>query len=86
MFLAVRELAFAKGRFTLMGAVIALIAVLTVLLSGLATGLVDDGISGLRALPISHLAFQKGADSTFSRSTIDTDSVSAFDGLPGVTA
>ena len=50
MFLAVRELSFARGRFALMGSVIALVAVLTVLLSGLATGLVDDGISGLRAL------------------------------------
>lgn len=86
MFLAVRDLAFAKGRFTLMGAVIALIAVLTVLLSGLATGLVDDGISGLRALPVTHLAFQQGADSTFSRSTVDSQSVAAFEGLPGVTA
>jgi putative ABC transport system permease protein len=86
MFLALRELAFAKGRFTLMGAVIALIAVLTVLLSGLATGLVDDGISGLRALPVTHLAFQQGADSTFSRSTVDSDSVAAFDGIAGVAA
>jgi putative ABC transport system permease protein len=86
MFLAVRELAFAKGRFMLMGAVIALIAVLTVLLSGLATGLVDDGISGLRALPVTHLAFQHGADSTFSRSTVDGESVTAFERLPGVLA
>lgn len=86
MFLALRELAFAKGRFMLMGAVIALIAVLTVLLSGLASGLVDDGISGLRALPVTHLAFQKGADSTFSRSTIDGESVAAFDRLDGAQA
>jgi putative ABC transport system permease protein len=40
MFLAVRELRFARGRFTLMGIVIALIAVLVVLLSGLSSGLV----------------------------------------------
>src|SRR5690606_34410942 len=71
MFLALRELSFARGRFALMGSVVALVAVLTVLLSGLATGLVDDGISGLRALPVSHLGFQQGADSTFSRSTVD---------------
>lgn len=81
MFLAVRELSFAKGRFALMGSVIALVAVLTVLLSGLATGLVDDGISGLRALPVTHLAFQQGADSTFSRSTVDAGSIAAFDSV-----
>ena len=49
MFLALRELTFARGRFALMGAVIALIAVLTVMLSGLASGLVNDGVSGLKA-------------------------------------
>ena len=86
MFLAVRELSFARGRFALMGSVIALVATLTVLLSGLATGLVDDGISGLRALPVSHLGFQHGADSTFSRSTIDSAAVAALDGVEGATA
>ena len=86
MFLAVRELSFARGRFALMGSVIALVAVLTVLLSGLATGLVDDGISGLRALPVSHLAFQEGADSTFSRSTIDAQAVAAIAAVPGAEA
>jgi len=69
-----------------MGSVIALVAVLTVLLSGLAAGLVDDGISGLRALPVSHLAFQEGTDSTFSRSTIDTADVEAFAAVPGARA
>ncbi len=34
------------------------------MLSGLATGLVDDGISGLRASPITHLTFQEGAESS----------------------
>ena len=57
MFLARRELRFAWGRFALMGSVIALVAVLTVMLSGLATGLVDDGMSGLRALPVTHLDY-----------------------------
>lgn len=42
MFLALRDLRFARGRFALMGAVVALIAVLGVLLSGLASGLADS--------------------------------------------
>jgi putative ABC transport system permease protein len=86
MFLAVRELAFARGRFALMGSVITLVALLSVLLSGLATGLVDDGISGLRSLPVSHLAFQQGTDSTFSRSTVGADSVAAMRAVPGAIA
>lgn len=86
MFLALRELSFARGRFALMGSVITLVAILTVLLSGLAAGLVDDGISGLRALPATHLAFQEGADSTFSRSTIGRDDIAAIAAAPDTTA
>lgn len=86
MFLARRELRYAWGRFALMGSVIALVAVLTVMLSGLATGLVDDGISGLRALPVSHLAFQARTDSTFSRSTIDVATIEQLNETNGVRA
>ena len=44
MFLALRELRFARGRFTLMGIVIALISLLVVMLSGL---LVDEPTAAL---------------------------------------
>jgi putative ABC transport system permease protein len=70
MFLALRDLRVARGRFALVGVVIALVALLTTLLSGLATGLVNDGISGLRRLPLTHLAFQPGAHGNFSRSSL----------------
>jgi len=78
MFLARRDLWVARGRFTLVGAVIALVALLSGLLSGLATGLVDDGISGLRRLPLTHLAFQAGAEAEFSRSSLDADDLSPW--------
>lgn len=70
MFLALRDLTVARGRFALVGLVIALVALLTTLLSGLASGLVDDGISGLRRLPLTHLALQPGAEGNFSRSSL----------------
>lgn len=71
MFLAWRDLRVARGRFVLVGVVIALVALLTTLLSGLANGLVDDGISGLRGLPLTHLALQPGAQHSFSRSSLN---------------
>lgn len=70
MFLALRDLRVGRGRFVLVGVVIGLVSLLTALLSGLANGLVDDGISGLRALPLTHLAFQPGSQHSFSRSTL----------------
>lgn len=85
MFLALRDLRFARGRFALMGAVVALIAVLGVLLSGLASGLADAGISGLRALPVTHMAFdEKATSEEFSRSTVEQEDWQAWADAPGV--
>ena len=78
MFLALRDLRAARGRFALMGGTVTLVTVLLVLLTGLADGLVDDGVSGLRSLPATHLAFTQGADATFSRSTVTDDEVAAL--------
>jgi putative ABC transport system permease protein len=86
MFLAVRELRFAKVRFGLMGAVVGLIAILMVMLSGLSVGLVRDGVSGLQSLPVTSFAFERGVqhDSAFSRSVVDVSAVDAWRGRPGV--
>lgn len=86
MYLGLRDLRVAKGRFALVGAVIGLVALLATVLSGLANGLVDDGISGLRALPITHLAFQEGAESSFSRSTLTSDALAPFAAADGIEA
>ncbi|GAA1536239.1 ABC transporter permease [Dactylosporangium maewongense] len=88
MFLALRELRFARSRFALMGAVVALIAVLMVLLSGLSSGLVNDGVSGLRRMPVTAFGFAEGTrvDGAFSRSVVDTRQVEAWRGQPGVEA
>ena len=88
MFLALRELRFARSRFAMMGGVVALIAVLMVLLSGLSSGLVNDGVSGLKKLPVTAFAFAQGTklDGAFSRSVIDTAQVEAWRSQPGVAA
>ncbi|MGO4203242.1 ABC transporter permease [Rhodococcus sp. TAF43] len=86
MFLALRELRFARSRFGLMGGVIALISVLMVLLSGLSSGLVEDGVSGLKAMPVDGFAFNEGTktDSAFSRSVVTDEQVDAWRAQPGV--
>jgi putative ABC transport system permease protein len=86
MFVGLRDLRCAWGRFVLMGAVVALVAVLTVLLTGLSTGLVDSGISGLRAMPLTDLAFQPKTNSTFSQSTLDAATIRALGRQPGIRA
>jgi putative ABC transport system permease protein len=58
MFIATRDLLFAKGRFVLMGTVVALVSFLVIILSGMSSGLVKANISGLMELPATHLAFE----------------------------
>jgi putative ABC transport system permease protein len=86
VFLAVRELAFARSRYVLMGGVVALIAILMVLLSGLSVGLVNDGVSGLKQLPVTSFAFQKDVskDSAFSRSLVDPADAKTWRDVSGV--
>ena len=88
MFLALRELIFARCRFSLMGGVIALIAVLMVMLSGLSSGLVNDGVSGLKSMPVTAIAFDQGTktDNAFSRSVIDGQQLTAWRSVEGVAA
>lgn len=86
MFLARRDLVAAKGRFLLMGTVVALIAMLGVLLAGLASGLVAAGTSGLESLGFTDLAFQPGAESTFSRSYLEPATVEDLSRVAGATA
>ncbi|MBO0898756.1 ABC transporter permease [Cellulomonas sp. zg-ZUI22] len=88
MFLALRELAFARTRFGLMGAVVGLISVLMVLLSGLSSGLVVDGVSGLMRSPVDAVAFEDGTktDSAFTRSVVtsaERDAWAARDDVDG---
>jgi putative ABC transport system permease protein len=71
MFIAVRDLAFAKGRFFLMGLVVVLISFLTTLLSGLSAGLVKNNISGLMQLPYTHIAFEYADEPTYRATLVD---------------
>ncbi|MCP4434848.1 MAG: ABC transporter permease [Actinomycetia bacterium] len=78
MYLARKDLRAARGRFALVGIVIGLIAFLATMLAGLANGLVDDGISGLRELPISHMAFAENSQAVFSRSILTEEELAAY--------
>ncbi|MEU3519589.1 ABC transporter permease [Streptomyces sp. NPDC006654] len=57
MYVAWRDLRFAKGRFALMATVIVLITVLVGLLSGLTAGLGQRNVSAITSLPADRIAF-----------------------------
>jgi putative ABC transport system permease protein len=84
MFIALRDLAFAKGRFALMALVIALIAVLMTSLSGMAAGLIKNNISGLMELDVTHIAFEMHDKPTYRNTRIERDQWEEWAQQPGV--
>ncbi|MFJ8881969.1 ABC transporter permease [Streptomyces sp. NPDC102402] len=87
MFVAWRDLKFAKGRFALMGTVIVLITLLVGLLSGLTAGLGQQNISAITGLPTDKIAFQApggGQDPSYSNSTVTRQQWQQWSKAPGV--
>ena len=84
MFIALRDLRFARGRFALMAAVVAMVALLMVLLTGLSTGLADDNVSAIAHLPATHLSFSVESGVVFNQSTVTADQWTAMQSVPGV--
>ena len=84
MFVAWRDLRFARGRFVLIGSVVALITLLVGFLSGLTGGLAAQNVSAVLALPADRLVFSSGDEASFSDSTITTEQVDTWTGATGV--
>ncbi|MDR3032548.1 MAG: ABC transporter permease, partial [Kitasatospora sp.] len=57
MFVALRDIRFARGRFALMGAVVTLITTLVVFLYGLTGGLASAASSTIAELPADGVVF-----------------------------
>lgn len=86
MFVAWRELRFARGRFLLIGAVVALITLLVGFLSGLTGGLAAQNISAVLELPGDRLVLQQplNGDPSFATSSLDKATVKAWEEADGV--
>ncbi|MEU0137519.1 ABC transporter permease [Streptomyces sp. NPDC006296] len=89
MFVASRDLRFARGRFALMGTVVVLITLLVGLLSGLTAGLARENTSAVTGLDADRLAFAAPPDGravSFADSAVEERAWRAWAGRPGVTA
>ena len=99
MFLAIRDIRFAKGRFVLMGGVVALITLLLVMLSGLTAGLADQSTSALSKLGVSSESAQSSqpvdsivfgapagaeAKASFTESEVSASQLQSWQNTPGV--
>jgi putative ABC transport system permease protein len=87
VYVAWRDLKFAKGRFALMGTVVVLITLLVGLLSGLTAGLGRQNISAITGLPADRIAFAApsgGQALSYSGSTVTEQQWRQWAGAPGV--
>ncbi|MGP9017747.1 ABC transporter permease [Streptomyces sp. BR1] len=87
MFVAWRDLRFARGRFALMGTVVVLITLLVGLLSGLTAGLARDNTSAVTALPADRLALAAppaGQSVSFTSSILRPSVWERWGRVPGV--
>ncbi|GAA1218780.1 ABC transporter permease [Kitasatospora nipponensis] len=88
MFVALRDIRFARGRFALMGAVVTLITTLVVFLYGLTGGLASAASSTIAGLPADRIVFGAPAGGaptvSFSSSSITPAQQAAWAGTPGV--
>lgn len=80
MFLGLRDIRFAKGRFALMATVIGLITMLLVLLSGLTAGLGNQSTSAIGSLPAGAVVFNTpdGAKASFTESVISPEQLTTW--------
>ena len=83
MFVAWRDLRFARGRFALIGGVVVLITMLVGLLSGLTAGLGRESTSAITGLSADRLVLSERAES-FADSSITARSWEQWVTEPGV--
>lgn len=87
MFVAWRDLRFAKGRFALMGTVVVLMTLLVGLISGLTAGLGRGSTSAITELSADHLVFAApatGQKLSFAASSVSAQQWQQWQHVPGV--
>ena len=87
MFVALRDILHAKGRFTLMIGVIALLTLLLVLLTGLTRGLAHQNISAIQDLPADAVVLTPtlGDEISWSDSQVSAEQAAAWEDSRQVT-
>ncbi|MCD1261672.1 ABC transporter permease [Paenibacillus athensensis] len=70
MYLALREMRFAKARYSLIATILLLVAFLVLFVTGLAQGLAYDNAASIQNMTATHFMMEKAADHHFTRSRV----------------
>ncbi|MGO4546749.1 ABC transporter permease [Paenibacillus sp. 2TAB23] len=71
MYLAIREIRFAKARYTLIATIMVLVAFLVLFVTGLAQGLAYDNAASIKNMAATHFVLEQHAEHRLTRSQLD---------------
>lgn len=71
MYLAIREMRFAKGRYALIATIMVLVAFLVLFVTGLAQGLAYDNAASVKNMTATHFVLEQNSNHRFTRSQLD---------------
>ncbi|MGW5917503.1 ABC transporter permease [Nocardia fluminea] len=87
MFVALRDLRAARGRFLLIATVVLLVAVLVSFLSGLTAGLAHQNISAVQGINADQVVFaETGTDPSFDSSVLTDQQIARWQSVDGLDA
>ncbi|UVI33336.1 ABC transporter permease [Paenibacillus spongiae] len=75
MYLAIREMRFAKARYTLIATIMLLVAFLVLFVTGLAQGLAYDNAASVKNMSATHFVLEQDSDHRFTRSQVDQTTI-----------
>lgn len=73
MYLAIREMRFAKARYLLIAVIMVLVAFLVLFVTGLAQGLAYDNAASVKNMAATHFILEQDSNHRFTRSQVDSN-------------
>ncbi|HBU84325.1 MAG TPA: ABC transporter permease [Paenibacillus sp.] len=73
MYLAIREMRFAKGRYALIATIMVLVSFLVLFVTGLAQGLAYDNAASIKNMAATHFVLEQDSNHRFTRSQLGQD-------------
>lgn len=71
MYLAIREMRYAKGRYALIATIMVLVSFLVLFVTGLAQGLAYDNAASVKNMAATHFVLEQDSNHRFTRSQVD---------------
>lgn len=83
MYLAIREMKFAKARYSLIAIIMLLVAFLVLFVTGLAKGLAYDNAASIQNMNATHFMMEKGSNHRFTRSQLGENDLAQAGSIAG---